>query len=317
MRPPRRHAHAITGNRIQVSRRTLVILVAVGFVMLMAFAGTVLALMLALGGGAGWGIGDRIAVLEIEGVITDDDEYLENIRRFRDDPSVKGFLVVINSPGGVVGPSQSLYRELQRIREEDGRPVVASIGGVGASGGYYVALGADSIFALPGSLTGSIGVIMEFPDIGELMQRVGVGMHVIKSAEHKDIGSPYRALSEPDRQVLEALVQDVYEQFVDAVATERGLERDVAYSLADGRIFSGRQALEYGLVDRIGNFHDALAAVGRMAGLGDRPRIVEPPEPRFTLFDLLMGRGATQKALAALQPLEQVSGGPRLKFTIF
>lgn len=281
----------------------------------MVLTGIILAVVLAYHGASGLPLGGRIAVVEVDGMIVDDREYLEQIRRLREDRSIRGFLVVINSPGGVVGPSQSIYRELTRVREEDGLPVVASIGAVGASGGYYIALAADSIFALPGSITGSIGVIMEFPEVGELMDKVGVGMQVIKSAEHKDIGSPFRPLSPEDREVLASLVQDVYGQFVDVVVAERKIAPVEVRRLADGRILSGRQALEQGLIDRIGNLHDALAAAGRMAGLGEDPRVVWPPEEGFTLLDILLGRGTTSRLAHLIRPLEQ-TGGPRLKFVV-
>jgi protease-4 len=281
----------------------------------MTLAGLVLAVLLAGGEGTGLGFGSRVAIIEIDGIIADDEALLEQIRQFRRDRSVKAFVVAINSPGGVVGPSQSIFRELRRLREEDERPVIASIGGVGASGGYYVALAADSIFALPGSITGSIGVIMEFPNASELMERVGVDVEVVKSAEHKDTGSPFRPITEEDRQVLQVLVLDVYDQFVDAVATERDLPVERVRELADGRIMSGRQAHESGLIDRIGNLHDALAAAGEMTGLGRDPAVVRPPEDRFTMIDLLLGRGVTSALDRWLSPLD-VGASPRLKFVI-
>lgn len=280
----------------------------------MTLAGLALAVVGAIRGDTGLVRGDRIALIEVDGLIADDADYLEQIRRFRKDSSVRGFLVAINSPGGVVGPSQSLYRELRRIREE-GRPVVAAIGAVGASGGYYVALAADSIFAMPGSITGSIGVIMEYPEVSGLMERLGVDMNVVKSAEHKDVGSPFRPLSPADRQVLEALITDVYDQFVEAVAEERALSAAEVYRLADGRVYSGRQAIQHGLVDRVGNLQDALSAVGRMAGLGDDPQVVRPPRREFTLLDFFLGRGATSSLAKWARPLEQ-TGGPRLKFVV-
>lgn len=300
------------GDRL-VSRRSVFGLVAVAVIVLMALAGVVLAVVLAARGGEGAYWGDRIAVIPVDGVIADDLDYLELIRGFRQDRSVKGILVAINSPGGVVGPSQSLYEELRKARDEDGLPVVASIGAVGASGGYYVALAADSIFALPGSMTGSIGVIMEFPQARELMEKAGVGVEVVKSATFKDIGSPFRPMTESDREVLGALVQDVYGQFVEAVSTERHIPVEEMPRLADGRIFSGRQALEAGLIDRLGNFHDALAAAGRMAGLGDDPRTVWPPKEKPTLLDVLLGRGTASSLVRFIRPLEH-AGGPRLKF---
>jgi protease-4 len=263
----------------------------------MALSGVVLAVLLAPGGGGTVALGQRIAVLEIDGVISDDRQLLDDLRNFRRDRSVRGFVISINSPGGVVAPSQSIYDALRELRESDERPVIASIRGVGASGGYYVALGADSIFAMPGSITGSIGVIMEFPDASELMSKVGVRMQTVQSAEHKDVGSPFRALSDGDRALLDTLVQDVYQQFVAVVVAERGLEPGVVARLADGRILSGRQALQSGLIDRLGSTQDAVAAAGRMADLGDEPRVVRPPEKKFRMIDLLLGRAGSADAV--------------------
>lgn len=274
----------------------------------MALSGVVLAVLFASGGG-GVGLGQRIAVLEIDGIITDDRELLEGLRNFRRDRSVRGFVVSINSPGGVVAPSQSIYSALRALREADDRPVIASIRGVGASGGYYVALGADSIFAMPGSITGSIGVIMEFPDASELMSRVGVRMQTVQSAEHKDVGSLFRPLSEADRVLLDTLVQDVYRQFVAVVAEERQLGEAALAAVADGRILSGRQALQSGLIDRLGSTEDAIAAAGRMANLGEEPRTVRPPEKRFRLIDLLLGRtGGAEAVWRRLAGAERAGG---------
>lgn len=292
-------------------------ILAVATISLMVLAGVTLATILAVtGGNSGPLWGERIAVLEIDGIISDDLRYLEQIRSFRRDGSVKGILVVINSPGGVVGPAQSVYRELRRLRDEDGVPVVATIGAAGASGGYYIALGADSIYALPGSLTGSIGVIMEFPQARDLMDRVGVDVEVIKSAAFKDAGSPYRPLGAEDREILQGLIHDVYTQFVDVVAEERQLPPEEARRLADGRVYSGRQALEAGLVDQIGNMNDALATAGRMAGLGDDPRTLWPQQKsKIALLDLLLGRGTAASLAGLIRPLEQ-AGGPRLQFVM-
>lgn len=280
----------------------------------MTLAGIVLAVVFAMRGGQGFGLGGRIAVLDVEGIIDDDQEFLEDLRRFRNDPSVKGYVVNINSPGGIVAPSQSIYQELRRIRDEDDVPVVASIGGVGASGGYYIALAADSIFALAGSITGSIGVIMEIPDASELMEKVGVRMQTVMSAEHKDVGSPFRPLGPGDRAILDSLVLDVYAQFVDVVATERQLDRAQVEQVADGRILSGRQALERRLIDGLGNRRDAINVAGRMAGLGDDPRIVRPPEDRVTVWDLILGRGSA-RILARLGALDP-DPAPRLKYVV-
>jgi protease IV len=298
-----------------VTRRSLFSILVVTVLTLMVITGLVLAVVSGGRGAGGLSLGDRIAVIPIEGIITDDREVLEQIRAFREDGSVKGYVVAINSPGGAVGPSQSIYSELKKLREEDDRPVVASIGGVGASGGYYIALGADSIFALPGSLTGSIGVIMEIPEIRELMDKVGVDMRTIKSAEHKDVGSMWRAMSASDSAVLNALVQDVYDQFVDVVVTERKLSREQLVPLADGRVLSGRQAQRGGLVDRMGNVQDAIASAGRMAGLGSDPKIMFPPEEKPTIFDVILGRSAAGALDRFMRPLNGVAT-PQLRYLL-
>lgn len=282
----------------------------------MTVAGLVLAVLVALRGSDGLGLGGRIALIEIDGVIVDDREVLEDIRRFRRDPSVRGYLLAINSPGGAVGPSQSIFEEVRRLRVEDGAPVIASIGSVGASGGYYIALAADTIFALPGSMTGSIGVILEVPNVRGLMDKVGVDVQVVKSSEHKDIGSPFRSMSEEDRALMNVLIQDVYEQFVGAVVEERGLPAAEVRQVADGRVITGRQARAQGLVDRLGNLHAAAATAGRMAGLGERPRLVRPPEERVTLLDVLLGRAPVSLGRLVEPLLGEVAIWPRLRFIV-
>jgi protease IV len=300
-----------------VARRSPLTTIVIVLVLVMAVSGVILASLRPAGGtGAFGGLGGgRIALLEIDGIITDDAGFLRELRRFRRDRSVRGYVVAINSPGGVVGPSQSIYQELRRLRAEDEVPVVAAIGGIGASGGYYIALGADSIFVLPGSITGSIGVIMELPDASELLGRIGVQIQVVKSSEHKDAGSPFRPISPGDQEILQALVLDVYDQFVEVVAEERGLSREAVALVADGRILSGRQALGEGLVDRLGNVNDAIAAAGRMAGLGPEPRVVRPPEPRVTIFDVIFSRAAASAWGRISAPLDEMRM-PRVKFMV-
>jgi protease IV len=279
----------------------------------MVISGLVLAVMTSVKGGSGLTLGDRIAIIPVEGIIGDDAEVLENIRRFRDDESVKGFVIAINSPGGEVGPSQSIYREVKRLRDQDDRPVIAAINSIGASGGYYIALGADSIYANPGAITGSIGVIMEMPNVEGLMQKVGVRMETVKSADHKDIGSPFREMSPSDRAVLGAMVQDVYSQFVEVVSTERKKSVEELAQLADGRVMSGRQAMRAGLIDRVGNFNDAVAAAGRMADLGAEPKLLYPAKDEVTIMDAILGRAEASIRNRLSVPLEKASS-PRVKF---
>ncbi len=257
---------------------------------------------------------NRVAILPVTGIIDTDRRVLPHLESFRDDESVRAFVVEIRSPGGVVGPAQSIYHELLRLRDTDDRPVVAWIGEVGASGGYYVALASDSILALPGSITGSIGVIMEFPNAQELLRKVGLGLEVVKSGEHKDLGSPVRELTDEDRRILQELVDDVYGQFVSAVADNRGLPEEEVVALADGRIFSGERAVELGLVDRVGTLPEAVAVAGRMAGIGERPKTVRPTQRRVGLFDLLRGVEEA-RLLSWVRTVMSRSGGvPSLRY---
>ena len=263
----------------------------------MTLTGLILAAVTSAGG---LGLGGRVAVLELEGLIADDQQFLQDLRELRRDPSVRAWVVAINSPGGVVAPSQSIYQELRRVREEDDVPVVASIGSVGASGGYYVALAADSILALPGSITGSIGVLMEYPNLAGLLERVGVRMEVVKAGEQKDLGSPFRSMDEADRAILTALVEDVHAQFIETVAEARGIPVEEVGRMADGRVLSGRQAREQRLVDRLGNRGEAIAVAGRMAGLGPDPRVVRPPEDEVPWLARALFGTTTARALRGL-----------------
>lgn len=281
----------------------------------MTLVGLVLAVVVASGDSAGFALGGRIAVLEVDGVITDDEQFLDDVRRLDRDGSVRGWVVAINSPGGVVAPSQSIYQRLRQLREEDDRPVIAAISSVGASGGYYVALGADSILALPGSITGSIGVLMEYPNVSELLDRIGVTMEVVKAGEQKDLGSPFRSMGPDDRAVLTRMLEDVHAQFIEAVALERRLNVEEVTPLADGRIFSGRQARELGLIDRLGNLESAVSLAGQMAGIGDDPGIVRPPsERRGWLADLILGQSAAKAIRRLADPMAGLT--PALKFIV-
>lgn len=263
---------------------------------------------------------DRIAILPLRGVITQNHRVLRELRDYRKDGSVRGFVLWVDSPGGEVAPSQSIYQELARARE-DGYAVVAAIGSVGASGAYYAALGADTILAMPGSLVGSIGVIMEFPNYQVLLDKVGLRFEVVKSAEHKDLGSPYREITPEERALLQEVVDDVYGQFVDAIAEEREMSRDSVMKVADGRLLSGHMAIEYGLIDAEGNLDDAVAMAGKMAGLGPEPRTVLRGTRRVTWWDVMTSlvRGALggEGAAASLSGVLSEGGlrrGPRLLY---
>jgi len=295
-----------------VQRRTTVLSIALILAFFAIGAGVVV--RLSLGGQVPLFSADRVAILPVLGVIESDAAFLANLEAFRDDESVRGFVIEIRSPGGVAGTAQSMYAALARLRDEDDRPVVAWIGEVGASGGYYVALGADSILALPSAVTGSIGVIMEFPNAEELLRKAGVGLEVVKRGDLKGLGSPTRDLREDERQVLQQLVDDVYEQFVSAVSENRGMDRESVTALADGRVLSGQRAAELGLVDRTATLREAVDLAGEMAGLGDNPNVVRPTERRLGFWDVVRGVEETRLLSLVRSILDRSLVGPRLRY---
>jgi len=229
--------------------------------------------------------GGRVAVALLEGVILDVDDLVRELKAYREDPAVRAVVIRINSPGGVVAPTQEVHGAIRRLREA-GKPVVASLGAVAASGGYYVAVGADRIYANPGTLTGSIGVIMQLANFDALLKKVGVGYVVVKAGEFKDIGSAVRPMSPEERRVLQALLDDVHAQFIGAVVAGRGLERAEVLGFADGRIFSGTQAKALGMVDELGSLEDAIDGAAALAGLAVPPRVIGPRR-HFSPLDFL------------------------------
>ncbi len=236
----------------------------------------------------GWIGGDKVAVVRIEGVILDSRETIEELRRYRDNPSVKAIVLRIDSPGGAVVPSQEIFAEVRKTRAEGKIKLVTSMGNVAASGGYYIAAATDKIVANPGTLTGSIGVIMELANVKGLLEKVGVQSVVIKSGRHKDIASPFRAMTPEDRALLQTVLDDVHAQFIDAVATGRSLQLEQVKTLADGRIFTGKQAQTVNLVDELGDLHDAIQLAARLVGISGEPRVIETHK-RFSWRDLLQG----------------------------
>jgi len=233
-----------------------------------------------------WFGGERVAVVRIEGVIVDSRDAIEELRKFRENPNVKAIVLRIDSPGGGVVPSQEIYSEVLKTRTEGRVKVVTSMGNLAASGGYYIAAATDRIVANPGTLTGSIGVIMELANVRGLMEKVGVQSVVIKSGKHKDLASPFRAMSVEDRAILQTVLDDVHDQFIQAVAAGRAMKVDQVRDLADGRIFTGRQARTVKLVDELGDLQDAIKLAGKMGGIAGEPRVVETRK-RFSLRDLL------------------------------
>jgi protease IV len=232
-----------------------------------------------------WG-GDKIAVLEIRGVIVDPEPVVEKLIKFRKNAKVRAIILRIDSPGGGVGPAQEIYAEVKKVKRE--KKVLVSMGSVAASGGFYIACAADKVLANPGTLTGSIGVIVETLNVEELFRKLGLRAEVVKSGKHKDIGSPTRPMTEEDRRLLQSVIDSVHEQFIKAVAEGRKLPLEKVRELADGRIFSGEQAKSLGLIDDLGTLEDTIALAAQMAGIKGEPEVIYPEKKRFSLLDLLL-----------------------------
>jgi protease-4 len=222
---------------------------------------------------------EKIALVEISGQIFDSRDIVRQLSKYRRDDDIKAILLRINSPGGAVAPSQEIYDEVLRVRA-DNKKIYASMGSLAASGGYYIAVAADRVFANPGTLTGSIGVIMAFGNAEKLMKKIGLEPQVVKSGKYKDVGSPARKMTAEERVYLQRVVDDVHQQFIDAVAQGRNMTPEEARELADGRIFTGRQALELKMVDEMGGLEDVIVKLGEAAGIEGRPKVVweEPPK---------------------------------------
>lgn len=248
----------------------------------------VLALSIAgmTGGTSRFAIGDKVGVVEVFGVISSSSQTIEQLIKFRDDDSVKAVVLRVDSPGGGVGPSQEIHDEVRDLVSV--KPVIVSMGSAAASGGYYIAAPANLIFANPGTITGSLGVIMEFTNIQELLEKIGLRSQVVKSGDHKDIGSPVRPMTDEDRAILQALIDDVHTQFIEAVAEGRDLEAEYVRKLADGRIFTGRQASELGLVDELGGMQAAIREAAKMGGIKGDPEVIYPPKKKSRLIDFLV-----------------------------
>jgi protease-4 len=222
---------------------------------------------------------EGVAIVRVEGPILDSYQTVEELQAFADDPLVKAIVIRIDSPGGGVVPSQEIYNAVKRVRKEHNKTVVASMGTVAASGGYYIAVATDRILANPGTLTGSIGVIMQMANFQELLEKIGVKSVVIKTGKFKDLGSPFRPMMEEERQLLEGVMNDTLSQFIEAVADGRSMDAAEVEQLADGRVFTGRQAKSVLLIDEIGDLHDAIKLAGELGGIEGTPRVLETTKP--------------------------------------
>ncbi len=225
---------------------------------------------------------EKVGIIEIKGVISDSKDIIAHLKQFREDDSIKSIVLRIDSPGGGVGPSQEIFREVRKTIVQ--KKVITSMGTIAASGGYYVAAGTDGIVANPGTITGSIGVIMGFTNFEELIKKIGLVPIVIKSGKYKDTGSPVRQMTEDEEKILQNFVQTIHMQFVKAIAEGRKMDAGKVKSIADGRIFSGEEAKDLGLVDRLGNLDDAIEWAGRLGGIKGKIVTVYAPEKKYSVL---------------------------------
>jgi protease-4 len=278
-----------------MNNRQLSWLLAGALVVLLVFGAVITLIALALSGDEGLfsPSGNRVALVKLQGVILDSRKTIDQLERYAKDNRVKAIVLRVDSPGGGVAASQEIYQEIKRLREEKKKVVVVSMGSVAASGGYYVACAADRIFANPGTVTGSIGVIAEWYNYRGLLDWAGLKPEVIKSGPLKDIGSPAREMTEEERQFLQGMVDRLYSQFVGAVvearAGKQGLDEAKIRALSDGRVFTGDEAVQTGFADELGNERAAIIYAARQVGIEGEPVVVEPPADRpFTILDLLI-----------------------------
>ena len=255
-----------------------------------------------------YNLGQKVAVIEIYGTISGSNEVIRQLKKYSKDSSIPAIVLDIDSPGGAVVPSQEIYEEVLKAKKA-GKKVVASLRSLGASGGYYVACSADTIVANPGTLTGSIGVIFEFPVVQELFRKIGVKFEVVKRGELKEVGTSFRSMTQEERDLLQSVIDDTYEQFVDVVKEGRGLEREKILELADGRVFTGRQAKELGLVDELGDIEDAIKIAGKMGDIEGIPRTIRERPKKVSIFDILT---SSFKALSDIRSNENLL--PKLQY---
>lgn len=233
--------------------------------------------------------GDKIGVVDLEGVITDPNQTVEQLRKFAEDDSIKAIIIHVNSPGGGVAASEEIYRQVKRIRDEKKKYIVSSIESVGASGAYYVSSATNKIYADNGSVVGSIGVIAEWVNYGDLMRWAKLKPEVLKVGQFKDTGDPTRELTPAERQYMQGLIDNMYGQFVSAVAEGRHAKVTDIRPIADGRVWTGQQALEMHLIDQVADFRTAVLETAKSVKISGEPVLVHPERDRKSLLDLLFG----------------------------
>ena len=226
-----------------------------------------------------------IGLVEVKGMILDSKETIRQLRHFLKQDGVKAVVLRVDSPGGIVAPSQEIYEEVKKFAAK--KKIIVSMGSLAASGGYYISAPATMIYANPGTITASIGVILKLSNIESLMDKIGIKSHTLKTGKYKDSGSPLRKFSPEDRAMLQSVINNTHEQFIRAVAEGRKLPVEEVRKIADGRILSGEQAKVARLVDRLGTLQDAIEEAGKQAGIKGEPEVILPPKKKVNYMDLL------------------------------
>jgi len=257
-------------------------------------------------GGRSFALDNKVGVVKVEGFIGDTHDIIEQLSQFGKDDSIKAVVLRIDSPGGGVASSQEIYAAVAELKKK--KKVIASMGSVAASGGYMVACASDKIVANPGTITGSISAVMYFANAHELLKKVGLKASTIKSGKFKDIGSPIRGMTAEERVLIQKLVDDIYDQFLDMVARDRNIEKESLRKIADGRIFTGRQALELGLVDYLGDMGYAVTLAGEISGIKGKPEVIYPKKKGSKFWDYVFGEMFTALERQMLAKAEQFNG---------
>jgi protease-4 len=275
----------------------------VTFLVVLFFVGLSGVVLTLVGKGHLFGPRAQVGVVEINGVITSSRRVIKELDGYRDDHNIKAIVLRINSPGGAVGPSQEILREVEKVRRK--KKIVASLGTVGASGAYYIACGANLIMADRGTATGSIGVIMEFANFQGLTKKLGVDIFNLKAGRYKDVGSPFRPMTPQEKVYLQGLLDNIYQQFLNDVSRNRKIPLAKLKTLAEGKIYSGEEAKKVGLVDAFGNLQDAIQKAGRLAGVKGKIRAVYPEKEGFSLLRLILGEKAEESLGQLAMPYPQ------------
>lgn len=268
-----------------MSKKTVIITAAVLVATMLLFALSVKIAAIIIGGGDTPINKEGIGLIEVKGMILDSKETIRQLRYFLKKESVKAVVLRVDSPGGIVAPSQEIYAEVKKFAAK--KKIIVSMGSLAASGGYYISAPATMIYANPGTITASIGVILKLSNIETLMDKIGIKSYTLKTGKYKDSGSPLRTFSAEDRAMLQSVIDNTHQQFIRAVAEGRKLPVEDIRKIADGRILSGEQAMALKLIDRLGTLQDAIEEAGKQAGISGEPKLLQPPKKKVNYLDLL------------------------------